>query len=214
MTFPTLRGKAEAGTGRGGGGPALPRVIGAAAVMVGWLALLWILLGVDDATGGSLNTLGVTPREPGELLDIIPMAFLHQSVAHLASNSLPLLVLGFLVALSGLLRFAGIVLTVMIISGLGVWLTAPANSVTLGASGVIFGLLAYLVVSGFVNRRVWEAVLGLVVLALYGSVLLGALPGNPGISWQAHLFGLVGGVVAAFLFRRRRPARAPLPPGL
>jgi membrane associated rhomboid family serine protease len=214
MAFPTLSGRTGARTGRGGGGPSLSRVIGAGAVMVGWLALLWILLGVDDATGGALNTLGVTPREPGELLDIIPMTFLHQGVAHLASNSLPLLILGFLVALSGLLRFGGIVLTIMVISGLGVWLTAPSGSVTLGASGVIFGLLAYLVVSGFVNRRVWEVVLGVVVLALYGSVLLGALPGNPGISWQAHLFGLVGGVLAAFLFRRRRPATAQVPPAV
>ena len=80
---------------------------------------------------------------------------------------------------------------------------------------MIFGLLAFLVITGFVNRRVWEVVLGLVILAVYGSILLGALPGNPGISWQAHAFGLVGGVLAAFLFRReRRRGRAPLPPGL
>ncbi|WP_051839901.1 rhomboid family intramembrane serine protease [Streptomyces sp. NRRL F-5126] len=183
--------------------------------MVAWVALLWILLGIDDATGGSLNTLGITPRRPGELLDIVPAAFLHGGVAHLASNTLPLLVLGFLVALGGLARFFGIVATVTIVSGLGVWLTAPGNSVTIGASGVIFGLLAYLVVTGFVNRRVWEVVLGLVVLAVYGSILLGALPGTPGISWQAHAFGLVGGVLAAFLFRRqRRTPPGTLPPGL
>ncbi len=203
--------RAATGAGRPTGG----RVKAAGAVMVAWVALLWILLGIDDATGGSLNTLGITPRRPGELLDIVPAAFLHGGVAHLASNTLPLLVLGFLVALGGLARFFGIVATVTIVSGLGVWLTAPGNSVTIGASGVIFGLLAYLVVTGFVNRRVWEVVLGLVVLAVYGSILLGALPGTPGISWQAHAFGLVGGVLAAFLFRRqRRTPPGTLPPGL
>jgi membrane associated rhomboid family serine protease len=191
------------------------RVKAAGAVMIGWVALLWVLLGIDEATGESLNTLGITPRRPGELLDIIPAAFLHGGVAHLLSNTFPLLVLGFLVALGGLGRFFGIVLTVTVVSGLGVWLTAPENSVTIGASGVIFGLLAFLVITGFVNRRVWEVVLGLVILAVYGSILLGALPGNPGISWQAHAFGLVGGVLAAFLFRRERRKRpTPLPPGL
>ncbi|WP_425588437.1 rhomboid family intramembrane serine protease, partial [Streptomyces tremellae] len=197
-TDPAGRPGAAARTGRGGGG----RVKAAGAVMVGWVALLWLLLGIDEATGESLNTLGITPRRPGELLDIIPAAFLHGSVAHLASNTFPLLVLGFLAALGGLARFFGIVLTITVVSGFGVWLTAPGNSVTIGASGVVFGLLAFLVITGFVNRRAWDVVLGLVVLAVYGSVLLGALPGNPGVSWQAHAFGLVGGVLAAFLFRR------------
>lgn len=191
------------------------RVKAAGAVMAGWVVLLWVLLGVDEATGDSLNTLGITPRKPGELLDIIPAAFLHGGVAHLASNTFPLLALGFLVALGGIRRFLGIVLTVTVVSGLGVWLTAPSNSVTIGASGVIFGLLAFLVITGFVNRRVWDVVLGLVVLAVYGSILLGALPGNSGISWQAHAFGLVGGVLAAFLFRRERgPRPGALPPGV
>jgi membrane associated rhomboid family serine protease len=196
-------------------GSGVGRVKAAGAVMIGWVALLWVLLGIDEATGESLNTLGITPRRPGELLDIIPAAFLHGGVAHLLSNTFPLLVLGFLVALGGLGRFFGIVLTITVVSGLGVWLTAPENSVTIGASGVIFGLLAFLVITGFVNRRVWEVVLGLVILAVYGSILLGALPGNPGISWQAHTFGLVGGVLAAFLFRRERRKRpSMLPPGL
>lgn len=211
MSYPTVGGTKNTRT-RGGAG----RFVAAGAVMVAWVALLWVLLGIDEATGDSLNSLGVTPREPGELLDIIPAAFLHQGVAHLASNTLPLLVLGFLVALRGLRRFAGIVLTITIVSGLGVWLTAPSNSVTIGASGVIFGLLSFLIIRGFVDRSVWDVVIGLVVLAVYGSVLWGALPGTPGISWQAHAFGLLGGVLAAFMFRKQRQPRPrrPLPSGL
>lgn len=182
------------------------RVKGAGAVMVLWVALLWVLEVVDSATGGSLDTYGLSPRRFGELRDVIPMAFLHHGFAHLISNTVPLLVLGFIAALSGLRRFAAVVVTIMIIGGLGVWLTAPDHSNTVGASGVIFGLLGYLLVRGFVNRSGLDIVVGLVVLAVYGSVLWGVLPGDPSISWQGHLFGLVGGVVAAFLFRKRRPA--------
>jgi membrane associated rhomboid family serine protease len=182
------------------------RVKGAGAVMVLWVALLWVLEVVDSATGGSLDTYGLSPRSFGELRDVIPMAFLHHGFAHLISNTVPLLVLGFIAALSGLRRFAAVVVTIMIIGGLGVWLTAPDHSNTVGASGVIFGLLGYLLVRGFVNRSGLDIVVGLVVLAVYGSVLWGVLPGDPSISWQGHLFGLIGGVVAAFMFRKRRPA--------
>jgi membrane associated rhomboid family serine protease len=182
------------------------RVKGAGAVMVLWVALLWVLEVVDSTTGGSLDTYGLSPRSFGELRDVIPMAFLHHGFAHLISNTVPLLVLGFIAALSGLRRFAAVVVTIMIIGGLGVWLTAPDHSNTVGASGVIFGLLGYLLVRGFVNRSGLDIVVGLVVLAVYGSVLWGVLPGDPSISWQGHLFGLIGGVVAAFMFRKRRPA--------
>ncbi|MDX3851140.1 rhomboid family intramembrane serine protease [Streptomyces sp. AK02-01A] len=173
--------------------------------MTGWVALLWTLEAVDAATG-ALDTYGLSPRRFGELRDVIPMAFLHHGFGHLASNTVPLLVLGFLAALSGLRRFAAVVLTIMVVGGLGVWLTAADNSITAGASGVVFGLLGYLLVRGFVDRSAVDIVVGLVVLAVYGSALWGVLPTNPAVSWQGHLFGLIGGILAAFMFRRRRPA--------
>lgn len=178
----------------------------AGVVMLGWIGLLWALEGIDLATGHSLDGYGISPREPGELLDIVPAAFLHDGWAHVASNSVPLLVLGFIAALGGLRRFAGVVLTVIVTGGLGVWLVAPANTVTLGASGVVFGLFGYLLVRGFVDRRPLDVVVGLVVAAVYGSLLQGVLPTDPGVSWQGHLFGLIGGVLAAFALRRSTPA--------
>ncbi|MCM2413466.1 rhomboid family intramembrane serine protease [Streptomyces sp. RKAG290] len=194
------------------------RAVVAGAVMLGWVGLLWLLEGVDLATGHSLDSHGISPREPGELLDIVPAAFLHSGWGHVASNSVPLLVLGFVAALAGLRRFAGVVLTVIVTGGLGVWLTAPANTVTLGASGVVFGLFGYLLVRGFVDRRPLDVILGVVIAAVYGSLLWGVLPTDSGISWQGHLFGLTGGVVAAFAFRRPRrtsiPAAPTLPTGL
>lgn len=176
--------------------------------MILWVALLWVLEVVDTASGGALDTYGLSPRSFGELRDVVPMAFLHHGFEHLASNTVPLLVLGFLAALGGIRRFAAVVLTIMVVGGLGVWLTAADHSNTVGASGVVFGLLGYLLVRGFVNRSAVDLVVGLVVLAVYGSVLWGVLPTDPSISWQGHLFGLTGGVLAAFLYRRKQPVRA------
>ncbi|MFI2783477.1 rhomboid family intramembrane serine protease [Streptomyces sp. ALB3] len=185
------------------------RAVTAGAVMLAWIALLWLLEGVDVATGHSLDTYGVSPREPAELADVVPSAFLHSGWEHVASNTVPLLVLGFIAALGGIRRFAAVVLVVIATAGLGVWLTAPPDTVTLGASGVVFGLFGYLLVRGFVDRRPLDIVLGVVIAAVYGSLLWGVLPTDSGISWQGHLFGLIGGVAAAFVFRRHRRPRGP-----
>ncbi|MGW7197061.1 rhomboid family intramembrane serine protease [Streptomyces chryseus] len=180
----------------------------AALLMLGWVALLWVLEALDTATG-SLNTYGLSPREVGELRDVLPMSFLHHGFDHVASNTVPLLILGFLAALGGLRRFLAVILTIMVVGGLGVWLTAPAYSNTAGASVVVFGLLGYLLVRGFVDRSARDIVIGLLVGAVYGSLLWGVLPTDTAVSWQGHLFGLVGGVLAAFLFRRRAAVLTP-----
>ncbi|MFI0940186.1 rhomboid family intramembrane serine protease [Streptomyces sp. NPDC021020] len=185
------------------------RVAAAGILMAGWLALLWGIEVVNALSGQRLDTYGISPRQGGELLDIVPAAFLHVGFSHLASNSLPLLVLGFIAALGGIARYLAVALTVVLVSGLGVWLTAPAHSVTLGASGLVFGLFGYLVVRGFVDHRALDVIVGLIVGVLYGSILWGVLPTATGVSWQAHLFGLAGGVAAAFLFRDRSAAQAP-----
>ncbi|MFE6738802.1 rhomboid family intramembrane serine protease [Streptomyces tubercidicus] len=177
-------------------------------LMLGWVALLWLLEGVDFATGGALDTFGITPREPAELADIVPAAFLHFGFGHLAANTLPLLLLGLVAALrSGVRRFVAVTLLIILASGLGVWLTAAPDSNTAGASGVVFGLFGYLLVRGFIERKLLDIGIGLVVGVLYGSILWGALPTDSGISWQGHLFGLIGGVLAAVAFRVRAPGQ-------
>ncbi|MDF3293150.1 rhomboid family intramembrane serine protease [Streptomyces sp. RB6PN23] len=172
--------------------------------MAGWVALLWALEAVDAVSHGALDHFGIVPRQARGLLDIIPAAFVHFGFGHVAANSLPLLVLGFLAALRGIGRFLAISLLIIVVSGLGVWLVAPSGTNTAGASGLIFGLFAYLVVRGFVDRRPLDIALGVAVAVLYGSILWGVLPNATGVSWQGHLFGLVGGVLAAFAFRERR----------
>ncbi|QPP07148.1 rhomboid family intramembrane serine protease [Streptomyces bathyalis] len=178
----------------------------AAKLILLWTGLLWLLEAVDQATGNALDTFGIVPRRQGELVDVIPAAFMHFGFGHLIANTVPLLVLGFLAALRGTGRFLAVAFTIIVVSGVGVWLVAPDGSNTAGASGLIFGLFGYLLVRGFVDRRITDVALGGVVAVFYGSILWGVLPTEAGISWQGHLFGLVGGIVAAFMTSTARAA--------
>lgn len=187
-------------------GEAMGNALVAGVLMVSWVALLWVLEAVDVVSHGSLECLGIEPRSAGQLWDIVPAAFIHFSFAHVAANSLPLLILGFLAALGGTARFLCVALLIIIVSGLGVWFIAPAHTNTAGASGLIFGLFAYLLIRGFVDRRPLDIALGAAVAVVYGSILWGVLPDHGRVSWQGHLFGLAGGVLAAFAFRRRQHA--------
>ncbi|MFD9003087.1 rhomboid family intramembrane serine protease [Streptomyces sp. NPDC059582] len=192
------------------------RAKGAAKLMVGWVALLWLLEVVDAVSGHALDGFGIIPREPAELVDVVPAAFIHFGFTHVAANSVPLLVFGFLAALGGLRRFALVCALIIVADGLGVWLVSPSDTNTAGASGLIFGLFGFLLVSGFVERRPLGILVGLLIGALWGtSILFGLAPTQSGVSWQGHLIGLVAGVAAAFAFRRpaltgerRRPLTA------
>lgn len=182
-----------------------PDWVSAAAWAGAFVALLWLLEGIDQVVlDGSLDTEGIQPRSEQGLLGIALAPFLHGGFGHLVANTLPALVLGYLVLASGVGRGLVVTLVIWLVSGVGVWVFSPPFSVTIGASGLIFGWLTYLLVRGFFTRSAWEVVLGITLFLLYGGVLLGVLPGQPGISWQAHLFGAVGGVVAAVTLSERR----------
>ncbi len=187
------------------------RVRAAAVLMAGWVALLWVLEVVDVATGHALDGYGVVPRTPSELVDVVPSAFVHFGFSHVAANSVPLLVLGFLAALGGIRRFLAVCALIVVADGLGVWLLSPSGTNTAGASGLIFGLFGYLLVSGFVDRRPLGIVAGVLVAAVWGgSILAGLAPTQSGVSWQGHLIGLAAGVAAAFLLRRPAEHREPV----
>ncbi|WP_244246857.1 rhomboid family intramembrane serine protease [Nocardioides euryhalodurans] len=174
-----------------------------------FVALLWVVEIVDATQGGDLDSYGIRPRTQEGLWGIPAAPFLHGGWDHLEANSGPLLVLGFLVATVSVGRWLAVMAWAAVVSGLGVWLLAPANSLTIGASGLVFGLLTYLMVAGFLERRPMRILVGVAVFLFYGSVLLGVLPGAAGVSWQGHLFGAVGGVVAAYVHAGRRRARDP-----
>lgn len=180
-------------------------------VTAGFVALLWIVEGVDALLFASpsttLDRYGVAPRDGEGLLGVVVSPLLHSGFDHLGANTVPTLVLMFLTLAGGIARGLLTTAVIWIVGGLGVWLVSPSDSITVGASGLIFGWLVYLIVRGFVSRRAGEIVLGLVLLFLYGGLLLGVLPGQPGVSWQGHLFGAVGGLVAARFVTEPRAAR-------
>ena len=175
--------------------PADDRVRGFA--FVGVLVLIMWVLEVFDVVGAGFDSEGIHPRDVDGLSGIAFAPFLHAGWGHLIGNTLPFLVLGFTIALSGLLRTAAVTGIVALVAGLGTWLFAPAHTNHIGASGLVFGFAAYLVARGVWSRRPVHLLVGLIVLAIYGSTLLFGLVPTPGISWQGHLFGAVGGVVAA-----------------
>jgi membrane associated rhomboid family serine protease len=170
---------------------------------------------IDVLSGHELDLAGgIRPRSLPGLDGVIFAPFLHASFTHLSSNSMPLLITGTFVLATGARRFLWVTALVVLVSGLGTWFIGPAGTVGVGASGVIFGYLGFLLVQGIVERSWWSVAVSVLMGILLGWALRGVLPSDPHISWQAHLFGLIGGVAAAVVFRRRRPKPAPaVPPG-
>ena len=181
------------------------RAKGGLLVLGAFVVLLFVIELFNMVMLRSLNrTFGLRPRSADGILDIFTFPLLHANLNHLLSNSLPLVIFGFLVFLSGLRVFLAALAASWLGSGLMVWLIGNGG-ITVGSSGLVFGLFAFLLVRGFINRS-WRQILLAVVLFMgYGSILLGMLPiVGSYVSWQAHLGGAVGGVVAALLLRSRQ----------
>lgn len=176
----------------------------AALVTGAFVALLWVLEVIDSATGHPLDAYGVQPRSEEGLVGVLVAPLLHFGFDHLVSNTIPVAVLGFLALVTGIAR--GLVATAIIwvVGGLGVWVFAGSGTTHAGASVLVFGWIVYLLVRGFLTGRTAEILIGVAVFLLYSGALLGVLPGQPGVSWQGHLFGALGGALAARLTSGRR----------
>lgn len=166
-------------------------------VLAAMVALMWGLEVVDAALGGDLDRYGIQPRDTDSLPEIVAAPFLHVGFAHLIGNTVPFAAMGAAIAWAGLRRLLAVTAVVGLVSGLGVWLLAGSNTIHLGASGLVFGYATYLITRGVFTRRLGELAVGAVVVALWGFTLLGGLLPQDRISWQAHLFGAIGGIVAA-----------------
>jgi membrane associated rhomboid family serine protease len=164
---------------------------------------MWVLEIVDTALDNRLDRLGIEPREVDGLDGVVAAPFLHVGFGHLIGNTLPFVAMGLVIALEGPLRWIAVSVVVALVSGLGTWLIAPSDTIHLGASGVVFGYATYLITRGWFRRRVIEIAIGLVVAVLFGGALLAGLEPQQGISWQGHLFGALGGVLAARSIRDR-----------
>jgi membrane associated rhomboid family serine protease len=186
-------------------------------VMGAFLALIWILQVVNVADHYHLDQeYGILPRNVGRLGDIFTAPFLHANWDHIEGNSVPLFVLGVAAAYRGLVRFFAVTVIVAITSGLAVWLFQSGSSVTIGASGIIFGYFGYVLVRGIFDRNWVDLLVGVLAGAAYYSILAVAIPGTPGVSWLAHLGGLVGGIAGGWLLRSpgQRGLALPSLPGL
>jgi membrane associated rhomboid family serine protease len=173
------------------------------------VALMWGLETIDAVAGGSLDQYGIEPREDDGLTGIVAAPFLHAGFGHLIANTIPFVVMGLVIAFNGAARVLAVTGIVALVSGLGTWLVAPEFTLHIGASGVVFGYATYLISRGAFNRDPLELAVGLIVVLVWGTALLGGLRPEDGISWQGHLFGAIGGVVAARVLRRERaPATA------
>lgn len=166
------------------------------------IGLIWAVFVVDELLGGALLRYGVQPRTALGLRGILFGPFLHGDFNHLAANTIPLLVLGWLVMLRDPGHFLLVTLTAMVTAGLAAWLLGAPNTVHIGASGVVFGFLGFLVFAGWYARSFASIVLSIAVIVLWGGLVLGVLPGEAGISWQGHLGGFGGGALAARWFAR------------
>ena len=175
-------------------------------VMCAVVPVLFLVEVLDQVSGVNLDLAGgIMPRRVSGIDGVLFAPFLHGSFPHLYANSIPLILLGTFVLAAGLRRFLWSTALIMLVSGLGVWFVGQQGTVHVGASGVIFGFLGLLLARGVVERSWWNLGVGLLIGLLYWWQLTGMLPGEGGVSWEGHLFGFIGGVVAAVLFRRPRP---------
>jgi membrane associated rhomboid family serine protease len=176
-------------------------------VMVGFLAILWIVQIANWADHYQLTfDYGIVPHDVGRLPDIFTAPFLHFSWTHIEGNSGPLFIFGFLAAYRGVTKFLGVTLLVVITSGLGAWIFESPHSVGAGASGVVFGYFGYIIVRGIFDRHLIDLMLGLVMALCFAYQFSVLLPAQ-GIGWQAHIGGAAGGVAAGWVFRDRRDSR-------
>ncbi|MBD2310966.1 rhomboid family intramembrane serine protease [Desertifilum sp. FACHB-1129] len=187
---------------------AIAKELKSQALILGTLvAIFWIVEIVDVVVfQGRLDTFGILPRHPIGLRGILLAPFLHGSFNHLIANTLPFLTLGWLVMLKETRDFFIVSAITLLISGLGVWLFGSPGF-HIGASGVIFGYLGFLLLRGYFERSFVTIFLSVVVGFFYGSLLWGVLPTVPGISWEGHLFGFIGGGVAAYLLSDRAKSK-------
>ena len=176
------------------------------------IPVLFLIEAIDVSLGGGgrLDVAGgIIPHRVDGLDGILFSPFLHAGWDHLYGNAVPLILVGTFVLAAGTRRFIWSTLVIMLVSGLGVWFIGDPDSVVVGASGVIFGYLGLLFARGFVERSWWNLGVAAFIGLLYWYQLYNVLPTDQPISWQGHLLGLFGGVLAAILFRRKRVRTTP-----
>ncbi len=171
-----------------------------ATILGGLVGAMWTVMIINTAIfHGRLNDFGIVPHNVVGLRGILFAPFLHANFGHLMSNTLPFIILGWLVMMAETTDILVVTGISMLVGGIGTWLFGGAGTFHIGASGVVFGFLGYLMLRGYFDRKISSILISLFVFAVYGTLLFGLFPGMRGISWQGHLFGFLGGAIAAKL---------------
>jgi membrane associated rhomboid family serine protease len=177
---------------------------GALVLMAGFAAVLWVVQVLNAIDDYRLDRFGVKPREFDGLWGVVTMPFLHSSYGHLLSNTIPVVLIGWVVLLAGASTWAVVSGLVVVGGGLLTWLVAPGDTVIVGASGLVFGWLGYLLARAYFSRRLRWIVVAVLVLVFFGTLLFGLFPSlNSDVSWQAHLCGFAAGIGAGALLHPR-----------
>jgi len=171
---------------------------GSAVVPFRLVFMMWLVFSVEVFYGFDFGWLGIKPRTLEGLIGIFTAPLIHGSLTHLMSNTLPLLFLG-AVFFFFYERIGGIVFSrCYFITNILVWLLSPRASYHIGASGLIYGLSAFLIVYGFLRNELVSLLISIGILLVYGGIFYGVLPTDPGISWESHLAGAIVGTTTAF----------------
>ena len=185
---------------------AITRELKAQVLILGaFVAILGILELLDQLIfGGELNRYGIKPRTLTGLRGILFAPFLHGDFEHLIANIIPLITLGWFIMLREIGDFFIVTIISMLVGGLGAWLIGQPGSVHIGASSLVFGYLGFLLLRGYFEGSFTAMAFSAVAFTFYGGIIIGVFPNQPGISWQGHLFGFIGGILAARLLVRPR----------
>jgi membrane associated rhomboid family serine protease len=184
-------------------------------LLAGIVTLMWALEAINSLDSNHLaQSDGIYARNVGHIWAIFTAPFLHFSWQHLIANTIPFVFMGLIIALQGAKRLLIVTGIVVVVGGVGTWLIAPAGTDTAGASGIVFGYATYLFARGFFDRSALELLTGLIVGVVWGGALLSSIVPHTGVSWQGHVCGAIGGVVAAYVLRNDRPRQKtdPRPP--
>nr|WP_051256128.1 rhomboid family intramembrane serine protease [Corynebacterium freiburgense] len=165
---------------------------------IGYVVAIWSVFFLDTATGGWMKFYGIHPLDITSLTGIVTSPLLHANLTHIMGNTMPGVVFVFLIGLSGRRVFWEVTSITAVIGGMGTWLLGGIGTNHIGASGLIYGWFSYLVIRGIANRNFMQILLGIILATAYSYYIWGVIPGTPGISWQGHLFGGIGGALAGW----------------
>lgn len=174
-----------------------------------FVAVIWLVWLADAVLDLQLWQYGVIARQKVGIVGIFAGAFIHGDLNHIFSNTLPLLILLTLLFTTYHRVAFPVLLIIWLADGLGVWLFARGMTSHIGASGIVYGLTAFLFFSGLVRWEIRTLVISALVVFLYGGSIWGVIPLEEGISWESHLAGAITGMILAFVYRKKGPQ--PLP---